>query len=176
MYHLLIQIDKEGTASPLFRSYNFMISRENIENLAQNALLDESQFIVGVLVAGHGPFKITLTVDGDRGITIDNCAEISRNLVKQLDESAVEDDYTLEVTTPGVDHPLKMKRQYAKNIGRSIRVQRKDKTSEIGTLVAVSDEVASVEREEREGKQKTMKRIDIPFSEIERAIVQVSFK
>ena len=155
-----------------------MILNENIANLATGALSDESQFLVDVVVSSkQGPQKVTVTLDGDKGITIDECAAVSRKLLAILEEQgAVGDNFTLEVTTPGVDHPLKMKRQYVKNIGRTLKVQLKDKSVETGKLVEVNEEVLALERPEKEGKKMELKKIVIPFSEIERAIVQVSFK
>lgn len=151
---------------------------ENIANLAKQALFNESQFLVDVVVSSkQGPQKVTVVLDGDRGITIDDCATVSRTLLKLLEEQGMAGDYfTLEVTTPGVDHPLKMKRQYVKNIGRSVKVQLNDKSVALGKLVAVDVDRITLEHEEKEGKTKTIKKTALPFSEIERAIVQVSFK
>jgi len=155
-----------------------MILKENIENWARQALSDESQFLVDLVVSSkQAPYKVTVILDGDRGITIDDCASVSRKLLGVLEEQGgIDDNFTLEVTTPGVDHPLKMKRQYVKNIGRVMKVQLIDKTVEVGKLVEVNEEFLSLEREEKIGKVKDLKKITLPFSEIERAIVQVSFK
>jgi ribosome maturation factor RimP len=154
-----------------------MILKEIVLNLAQEALSDDNQFLVDVVVSGHGPQKITIVLDGDRGITIDDCAAISRHLVSRLEEqTGGRENYSLEVTTPGLDHPLKLTRQYTKNIGREMKVQLKDKTMELGRLVAVNEGSIALEREEKEDKRKVLKIIELPFSEIERALVQVSFK
>jgi ribosome maturation factor RimP len=148
---------------------------EKIENLAKEALSSESHFLVNVVVSlKQGAGKVTIVIDGDNGITIDDCAVFSRKLGKLLEDQG--EDVTLEVTTPGVDQPLKLKRQFTRNIGRSLKVQRKDKSVDTGKLVVVNDESIDLEREEKEGKSKTVKHVAIPFSEIERAIVQVSFK
>lgn len=178
MHHLLIQFDKEGTASPLFRCCYFMILKENIENWARQALLNESQFLVDVVVSSkQGPQKVTVILDGDLGITIDDCATVSRKLLNVLEEQGdIGDNFTLEVTTPGLDHPLKMRRQYVKNIGRVLKVQLTDKTVEQGKLAEVDEETLALEREEKNGKVKELRKIVVPFSEIERAIIQVSFK
>jgi ribosome maturation factor RimP len=155
-----------------------MILKENIENWARQALLNESQFLVDVVVSSkQGPQKVTVILDGDQGITIDDCATVSRKLQGVLEEQGdVGDNFTLEVTTPGVDHPLKMKRQYVKNVGRQLKVQLTDKMVEQGKLTAVDEATLVLEREEKNGKVKEVKKIVVPFSEIERAIVQVSFK
>jgi len=155
-----------------------MILKENIENWALRALSDESQFLVDVIVSSkQGPHKVTVILDGDHGITIDDCASVSRKLYPVLEEQGViGDSFTLEVTTPGVDHPLKLKRQYVKNIGRLVKVQLTDKTVEQGKLAEVHEEALALEREEKNGKVKEVRKILVPFSEIERTIVQVSFK
>jgi ribosome maturation factor RimP len=155
-----------------------MILKEKIENWARQALLNDSQFLVDVVVSSkQGPQKVTVILDGDHGITIDDCATVSRKLLGVLEEQGeIGDNFTLEVTTPGVDHPLKTKRQYVKNIGRAVKIQLTDKIVEQGKLAAVDEATLVLEREEKKGKVKEVKKIVVPFSEIERAIVQVSFK
>src|SRR3954464_14928510 len=103
---------------------------EEIRQLAESALT-EGQFIVDILASLKGQKKILVLVDSDRGLHIDECAEISRKLSKALDDSGfMEENYMLEVSTPGVEHPLKLKRQYIKNIGRNVKVKLADKTME----------------------------------------------
>ena len=105
---------------------------EKIRDLAQATLTDENLFIVDVIYSlKQGPSKkMMVIVDGDKGVTIDDCVYISRELSKILDETnLVDDHYLLEVSTPGLDHPLKLKRQYKKNVGRSLKVHFKDKIS-----------------------------------------------
>ena len=86
-----------------------------------------------------------------------------------------EDSYLLEVSTPGLDQPLKLKRQYFKNIGRKLRVVLSQKIFE-GKLIEVTDEKISIDQEVGSGKQKEFKTIELPFSEIEKTFVLVSFK
>lgn len=151
--------------------------KEKLENLVQSALSSESHFVVDLIVsAKHGQGKVTVILDGDQGITIDDCAHVGRKLGKAMDELGLREHYTLDVTTPGVDHSLKLSRQYHKHIGRSLKVQLRDKTIETGRLVGVRDEHIDLERNEKEGKASVVKKFTFPFSEIERAFVQVSFK
>jgi ribosome maturation factor RimP len=81
----------------------------------------------------------------------------------------------LEVSTPGVDQPLKLKRQYHKNIGRKLKVTTGQHILE-GKLVDVGEEKIKLEQEFGEGKKKETKSIEIPFSEIDKTFVLVSFK
>jgi len=113
-------------------------------------------------------------VDGDNGVTIDACANLSRKLAALLDEQNVLDNaYVLEVTTLGVDHPLRMKRQYFKNAGRQFKVHLKDKSIVQGKLEAVSDEKLTI-REVVDKKQ--TKLTEVLFDDIEKSFVLVSFK
>ena len=155
-----------------------MVLNEKIANLAQQALLGENQFLLDVIVSSkQGPKKVTVILDGDQGITIEDCASVSRRLLKSLEEQGLMDEgFSMEVTTPGLDHPLKSKRQYIKNIGRGLKVQLKDKSTENGKLIEVNEEAIALEQEIKEGKKTALRKIALPFSEIERAIVQISFK
>ena len=150
---------------------------ERIQLLATQSIADESQFLVDLIVnSKSNPIKITVVLDGDKGVSIDDCANVSRALSKSLDEENTLENYALEVTTPGVDQPLKLKRQYFKNIGRQLKVQLKDKKIERGQLVEVTEEAIVIEHEVKEGKKKELKKTSFTFPEIERTIVEVSFK
>jgi ribosome maturation factor RimP len=149
---------------------------EEIRKMAESKLAN-GQFIVDVMASSRqGPGKILVIVDGDQGVGIDDCAEISRHLSKTLDDAGViRDQYTLEVSTPGVDHPLKMKRQYFKNIGRGLRVKLQDSVVE-GKLAEVHEDKVVLAQEVGSGKNKETKTVEVPFAEIEKAFVLVSFK
>lgn len=143
--------------------------------MAESALAP-GQFIVDVSVTKHAPRKVLIALDADQGITIDDCAEVSRQLAKMLDDTGlIEDNYSLEVSTPGVEHPLKLKRQYAKHVGRKLKVKLKDSTIE-GKLEQISDEKITLTQEVGQGKNKEIKTLEVPFSEIDKAFVMVSFK
>lgn len=150
---------------------------DEIRRIAADKLKEPSQFIVDVVVSSrNGPQKVMVIVDGDNGITIDDCANISRELSKVLDELALlNEHYMLEVSTPGLDQPLKLKRQYKKNIGRKLRVKMLDKIVE-GKLLEATDEKIIVGEETGAGKDKIVKPVEIQFSEIDKSFVLVSFK
>lgn len=151
---------------------------EKIKELAQSHLNDPAHFVVDVILSKHKPYKVTVILDGDHGITIDDCSLLSRALSEDLDNvDLIKDNYTLEVGTPGLDQPLKLKRQFAKNVGRELKVHLKDKTIMQGRLKETDDEKLTLEMEVKEkGKKKELTQTEIPFSEIEKAIVMVSFK
>jgi ribosome maturation factor RimP len=153
-----------------------MDQMEEIRKLAESKLIP-GQFIVDITVsAKKGPGKVLVLVDADQGITIDDCAEISRQLSKALDDSSLlMDHYMLEVSTPGVDYPLRLKRQYVKNIGRKLKIKLSDKTLE-GKLMEVKTESIVLAQETGTGKIKEIMTVEVLFSAIEKAFVLVSFK
>jgi ribosome maturation factor RimP len=132
-------------------------------------------FIVEVLYnPKQRPARLMIILDGDNGVTIDQCAILSRKLSVLIDEQNVlEDAYLLEVSTPGLDHPLKLKRQYFKNKGRQFKVHLKDKTIVQGKLEDVSEEKLTITQVV---DKKQTKVIEVTFDQIERAFVMVSFK
>lgn len=151
---------------------------EKIKDLAQSHLKDPGHFVVDVILSKHKPYKVSVILDGDQGITIDDCSLLSRALSGDLDNvDLIKDNYTLEVGTPGLDQPLRLKRQFVKNIGRQLKVHRKDKAIVQGFLKEADNERVLLETELNvKGKKKEFTQIEIPFSEIEKAIVMVSFK
>jgi ribosome maturation factor RimP len=149
---------------------------EEIRKIAE-ANLAPGHFLVDVIVsAKSGPKKVMVLADGDQGLTIDDCASLSRELSKVLDENGlIDDNYVLEVSTPGVDHPLKLDRQFRKNIGRSLKVKVGDTIIE-GKLTEVTTEKIILIQETGSGKKKETKPVEIPVADIEKAFVQISFK
>lgn len=145
--------------------------------MATQHLKDDSQFIVEVVASMKKvPNKLIVILDGDTGVTIDDCALLSRKLSEVLDNHQIlKDPYMLEVSTPGLDHPLKLKRQYYKNIGRSVRMKTENGILE-GKLVSVTDELVTVEQQIGKGKKKEVKETTVPFTAIDKTFVLVSFK
>jgi len=155
-----------------------METAAEIRRIAEEKLTDPSHFLVEVILSSRNrPQKVTVIIDGDAGISIDNCAILSREISKVLDDSfLLADSYTLEVTTPGLDQPLKLHRQYRKNVGRRLRVRLAETTVE-GKLVDVSEAKITIEHEKKEGKKKIeITPLEIQFSDIDKSFVLVSFK
>ena len=150
--------------------------RDQIVKIAESKLADPGHFVVDVVVSLRGKHKVLVFVDGDQGITIDHCADLSRAMSEDLDRlPGLNDSYVLEVSTPGVDYPLKFNRQYGKHVGRTLKVVLRDQSIE-GKLVNVSDDGITLEQATGSGKKKEVKIVDIKFSDIEKSFVLVSFK
>lgn len=153
--------------------------RQKIEELLQPLLEDDKYFVVDIKVSlSRLNSKVTVLVDSDEGIGIDKCTEISRNLGKELDEM-MPDKYTLEVSSPGVDFPLKSERMYRKNIGRSLKVVLTDGKEITGKLEGLANhEITLIEDKKRTGKAKNdpIVPIIISLENIKEAQVIISFK
>lgn len=151
---------------------------EDIKNIVAAKLTDSSQFLVDVIVRGHkGPQKVLVVVDSDKGVTIDECANLSRELSKAFDDTQLfSGSYMLEVSTPGLDQPLRLRRQYHKNIGRAIKVVNKEQQAIEGKLTEVTEELIRIEQEIGTGKAKEVVIRELPFTEIDKTFVLISFK
>ena len=122
--------------------------------------------------AGTSP-KIKVVIDGDSGVSVDDCANISRQLNEAFDGSGLPDDYSLEVTTPGVDQPLKLIRQYQKHTGRSLKIILKDGQTIRGKLLGVDKDVLKLEREaSKKNTPANELQTEIVFQEIEKTFVE----
>ncbi|WKN45082.1 ribosome assembly cofactor RimP [Tunicatimonas pelagia] len=123
--------------------------------------------------------KVIVHIDGDEGVSIDSCAEVSRALANWLEEEAlISGKYTLEVSSPGLDQPLKLHRQYQKNVGRTVKVLTQDSRTIQGVLREVSDdaiELESVAKSKKKKKSEPAQHVQIPFDQIKKTNVLVTF-
>ena len=122
--------------------------------------------------------KLIILVDGDEGISIQDCAAISRHVGFHLEEeNTIEKAYNLEVSSPGVGEPLLLNRQYSKNIGRDLSVRLTDASVKEGKLLAVSDNDITIEAKVKEkGKKVQLMETKIEFNSIIETKVLISFK
>lgn len=151
---------------------------QTIETMMSALLAEESgDFLVSVKIKPTNNIKIFLDSDGEGGMTIEKCVRYDRALYKQLEEQAIfpEDNFSLEVSSPGIDEPLRLARQYHKNKGRLVEVTFNDDTVKEGTLVEVTDNDIIVEQTTGKGKKAETHQFVIPFSNIKTTTVQIRF-
>ena len=155
-----------------------VFSKENIEKLAADILPDKDLFFVGINVSDSAvKQKVTVIADGDNGISIDQCAIISRRLSRRIEEAYGEEvTYTLEVTSPGADQPLLYPRQYNRHIGRKLKLVMQDGTEKTGTLENVTDTGITLLEEIKEKKKVTTTPVQLSFSDIAKSNIVISFK
>lgn len=144
-----------------------------IEEIARELLPDDSFFLVDLQIKGHpGNEKVVVLIDGDEGVDISTCSEVSRQLSAALDaQDLMEGKYILEVSSPGLDFPLKDRRQYMKNTGRQVKVLMADQSTVRGELLAVEEEGIRIRKEGKKDEK-----MYLPFKDIRKTNVLVSFK
>ena len=157
--------------------YTTMAFKDKISDLLEEALKEKpSLFLVDLTVTET--LKVIVTLDGDNGVNLQDCIDISRAIDTNLDRE--EQDYALEVASAGVSTPLKLVRQYRKNIGRTLKVKTTTETIE-ALLEQVSDKSIVLSWTAREpkkigkGKETVEHKREIPYSEIKEAIVTIIF-
>jgi ribosome maturation factor RimP len=149
---------------------------ERVEQLLNQLLTEEPAFfLVSVRIKPTNNLKVFL--DGDNGITIEKCVQFNRKLYKLIEETGMypEGEFSLEVSSPGVDEPLKMLRQYTKNTGRDVEVLFNDDTRKEGKLIAVTETDILLEHTEGKGKKAVTQQLVIPFTNIKSTTVQIKF-
>jgi ribosome maturation factor RimP len=153
------------------------MDQTKVRYLVNEALaLNESLYLIDFEISVNN--KIQITVDGDNGVPLSECIRISRSVNDNFDRE--EEDYSLEVTTPDIAHPLKVKRQYIKNINRILKVKTSLEEFE-GTLVEADDDKIVLNWKAREpkpigkGKVTVQKAATITYKEIIEAKVKIVF-
>lgn len=150
-----------------------------IEGLAQSYLADKPElFLVDVVVSGaQKKNKVLVLIDGDQGVSIDECAALSRKISADLEEKDIMDGaYRLEVSSPGVEFPLKFERQYPQHLGRKVKVSLNDGSEKTGKLLEVENGTIKLDEERKEGKKTSYQEVQIKLEDIKNMIVLVSFK
>jgi ribosome maturation factor RimP len=132
-------------------------------------------FLVEIRIKPTNNVKVFL--DADTGMSLDKLIHYNRKLYRDLEESVFfpGNDFSLEVSSPGLDEPLRLHRQYLKNVGRPVEVIRLDGVKNEGKLVNVSDTDIVIEEEKGKGKKKELVQHTVPFSEIKATRVQIKF-
>jgi ribosome maturation factor RimP len=155
-----------------------MTFKNKVQELLDVALAERPElFLVDLSI--NEANKISINLDGDQGVNLQDCIDISRTIENNLDRE--EQDFSLEVASAGVSSPLKFVRQYKKNIGRTLRVKTSSSDDLEAKLVAADEEKISLEWQAREpkkigkGKETVQKKVDILYENIKEAIVIVSF-
>jgi ribosome maturation factor RimP len=154
-----------------------MTFKEKVLDLINTGLEEKTDlFLVDLSINDSN--KIMVTLDGDEGVILQDCIDISRAVEHNLDRE--EQDFSLEVASVGVGTPLKLVRQYIKNIGRMMIVKLNNETIE-AMMTAANEDFITLKWQAREpkkigkGKETVDKKQEIPYTEIKEAIVTVIF-
>ncbi|TBO45172.1 ribosome assembly cofactor RimP [Pedobacter kyonggii] len=150
---------------------------KRVAALVEEKIADRPElFLVEVKMLPNN--KLIIHVDGDEGISIQDCVAISRHVGFHLEEeNAIEQAYNLEVSSPGVGEPLKLIRQYNKNIGRTVSIKLKEGLKKEGKLLSVTENNLLIEESVKEkGKKAVAIQTAVPFNDILETSVLISFK
>jgi ribosome maturation factor RimP len=161
----------------LLSGMNIALPITVLEQKVQELLAPEpgGYFLVDVKINAGNNIKIF--IDADQGASIDKLVSYNRKLYRWIEESGLfpADNFSLEISSPGLEEPLKLRRQYVKNIGRPVEVVKTDESRLEGKLTAVDDDGISVEEEKGKGKKKETIQHSIPFDSIRSITVQIKF-
>jgi ribosome maturation factor RimP len=154
-----------------------MSIEKRVKELVEEKIADKPNlFLVDIKFHSNG--KLMILVDGDNGIGIDDCVAISRHVGFHLEEeNVIETAYNLEVSSPGIDTPLTLPRQYTKNIGRTLGIKMVDGIKREGKLTGITEDAVMIEEQVKEkGKKAEIIESVIPIDKITETKVLISFK
>jgi ribosome maturation factor RimP len=153
------------------------MERAVVKNLVEEAIAENSRlFLIDLNFLPDN--KIIVTLDGDDGVSVKECVRISRHVEHNLDRE--EEDFSLDVTTPGATTPFTNSRQYKKNVGRVLKVKTETENFE-GTLTEANDDEIILEWKVREpkpigkGKVTVVKKATLKYTSIKEAKVKIIF-
>lgn len=154
--------------------------QQQLYDLINAEFLSPELFIVELKVIDKGgKTKLLLTLDGDKGITLEQCASVSRKIGEAIEnQNLIEQAYTLEVGSSGIDQPLKMQRQYHSRIGRKLKIELISGGEVEGKLETVTEEKIALlpdVKNKKKAKEADLQPIEIAFTQIKQTYVLVSF-
>jgi len=162
---------------PFFYYHESMSTETNLDTVKRLLLplLTDDIFLVDIKVKPTNNIKIYL--DADSGLGIEKCIKINRALYRQMEEMAIypEGDFSLEVSSPGIDEPLKLHRQYVKNIGRFVELTMNDDSKKEGKLLEANEDSLVIEFTEGKGKKAVTQQLPVALNDIKQTKVQVKF-
>jgi ribosome maturation factor RimP len=151
--------------------------QDKVENLLKEAFQENnSLFLIDLNITKDN--KISVVIDGDNGVSVNDCIAVSRKVEHNLDRE--EEDFSLQVSSAGVSEPLRLERQYRKNLGRKLQVTTNNEKIE-ATLTEVDQNGIKLNWKAREpkpvgkGKHTVQKEAVLPYSEITDAKVMITF-
>lgn len=153
-----------------------MINEALISSLAEEKLEGTHLFLLEVKVRTGN--RILVTIDGDQGVTIDDCVMLSRHIEGNLDRE--KEDFELQVSTGGADQPLRLPRQYPKHSGRMLMVTLKDGSTIKGILKSVTADQLELQKITEKTNKKSIKQevaetVMLPFNEIKESVIILAF-
>lgn len=151
---------------------------KEISRLVEKFIDNDEIFLVEVNTKGKpGNLKIQVFIDGDQYLNVDECSKISKKISNDLEERDIIDGrYIIEVSSPGVDKPLKLIRQYPKHIGRELEILTKENKKYQGELLSVHNEEIEVSiKSSKIKKELESQSLKLSIDEVEKSTVVLRF-
>ena len=152
-----------------------MITQAQIQDLVEQKIAGSDAFIVDVSIRPGN--KINVFIDSDNGISIAECVQVSRHIENNLDRE--QEDFELQVSSPGIDQPLKILRQYLKYIQRQVQVLTKEGQKVAGKLISADNTGIIIEEKQQERvaskKKLIINNLHLTFDKIKETKVVVLF-
>ncbi len=147
-----------------------MIDKLHVLDVVNTALKGSDKFLVDLKITTDN--RISVSIDGDEGVTIDDCVALSRAIEGSLDRE--QEDFELKVASAGLDSPLKLARQYVKNIGETLTVTTMEGETMEGELTDANDEEFTIQPPH--GKKKpALEPVTFKYKEVKQAKIVITF-
>lgn len=147
--------------------------KQKVLNLAKQISNEQGVGIFDIELLGKGKLLLRVIIDKEGGVTLNDCERFSKSFGALVDvEGLFPGSYTLEVSSPGLDRPLRGIDDFKKNAGKLARIVTDEKIENqkffIGRILEAGNDSVKLWVNERE--------IDIPFNKISRARLEVELK
>jgi ribosome maturation factor RimP len=127
-----------------------IIDKEFIKKIVTEKLQSTDYYLIDVMISKDN--DITVEIDNDNGVNIDDCVMLSNYIKENLDEGEGTEDYSLEVGSSGITTPFKVLRQYQKNIGNEVEILLKSGTKLTGILKHATENEVTITVEQKKKK------------------------
>lgn len=154
-----------------------MITKEHIEQICKKHLGEGKVFVTGIRISADN--KIAVFIDGDEGVSIQDCVSLSRAIESALNRD--QEDFSLDVSSHGATSPLLFPRQFRRHTGREVQILKTDLSKIEGTLLASNEEGLELQNSTREnktlgkGKVTVTHTFKVPFSEIKETKLKLKY-
>jgi len=155
-----------------------LVTKEHITQLVEQFIADSDLFLVEITISPSA--QISVAIDSEQGVDIDRCVALSRHIEGNLNRD--EEDFELTVASAGLSEPLKVYRQYVKNVGQNVAIVLKNGEKYMGKLTEVNPNEVHVEYEEivktepKGKKKKILSQKTVTFADIKKTTIEISMK
>lgn len=152
-----------------------MISEEKVKKLVEEKIKDTDLFLVEAKVSGGN--RISISIDKETQLNVSDCAEVSKYVENNLNREI--EDFEITVSSPGLDQPFKVLKQYIKQVGRNVRVITKEGKLLRGKLIGANEVGITLElfkENKKKNKENTNEIVNLKYAELKETKIEITFK